>query len=718
MEPNEPMMPMDGFMQPPPMMQQPAAPVATVGIVREPDPAETAARKALVKEWENKVIRAKKHWERAFKNMKEDTDFYMGKQWPYATERDDRYVANLVQRHVQTRVASLYAKNPKAVAKRRRKLDFQIWNEEQSQLQEAQAINELTMAQTGGMQSPEAMALMEDVKNGFLMRSKLDKVARTLEVVFHYLLEHNNFKSQMKQLVRRTCVTGVGYVKVGYQRSVGKRPEDVEKITDIKEQIRVLETLIQDQQDAKFDENSHKFEQMKLMLKELSEKEDTILDEGLVFDFPQTQNIIVDPRCRQLKGFIGADWVCQEFLMTTDEVKEIYQIDLGTSYTRHEQAPQTWNSEKNKDDDCCVCRIWEIYSKRDGMKYVIAEGYPDFLVEPSCPEIKLRRFWPFFTLIFNEVESDRDIFPPSDVRLIKPVQLEYNLARQRLREHRNANRPLYVVPVGSLNETDVKKLMDRQPNEVIQLNSLQPGQDVGTIIQQVKPVPLDAGLYDVSPLMEDMFRVVGSQEANLGGTTGSTATEVSVAESSRMSSIGSNVDDLDDFLTDLCRASGQVLLTNMDPMTAQKIAGPGASWPVLSAQEIAEELMLEVAAGSSGRPNKAAEIANFERLAPTILQIPGIDPTWLAKEAIRRMDDGLDLSEAVKAAIPSIVAQNAMQQAQQTAMGEPALQGVGGSMNAPAPGAAPGAPMGGTPIPNSEGVPNIPAPMTYANIPG
>lgn len=721
MEPNDPMLqapmaqPMDQYMMPPPAPM----PQAPVGIKRDPDPAETAARKALVKDWENKVIRAKKHWDRSFKNMKEDTDFYMGKQWPYHTERDDRYVANLIQRHVQTRVASLYAKNPKAVAKRRRKLDFQIWNEEQSQLQEAQAMNEMVMVQSGGMmQSPEAMALMEDVKNGFVMRSKMDKVARTLEVVFHYLLEHNNFKGQMKQLVRRTCVTGVGFVKVGYQRSVGKRPEDAEKITDVKEQIRVLETLIQDQQDAKFDENNAKYEQMKLMLKELSEKEDTILDEGLVFDFPQTQNIIVDPKCRQLKTFIGADWVAQEFILSTDEVKEIYNIDLGTSYTRHEKTPETWTSEKSKDDDCCVCRIWEIYCKRDGMKYVIAEGYPDFLVEPSCPEIKLRRFWPFYTLIFNEVESDRDIYPPSDVRLLKPIQLEYNLARQRLREHRNANRPLYVVPVGALNETDVKKLMDRQPNEVIQLNSLQPGQDVGTIIQQVKPVPIDAGLYDVSPLMEDMFRVVGSQEANLGGTTGSTATEVSVAESSRMSSIGSNVDDLDDFLTDLCRGAGQVLLTNMDPMTATKIAGPGASWPVLSAQEIAEELMLEVAAGSSGRPNKAAEIANFERLAPTILQIPGIDPAWFAKEAIRRMDDGLDLSEAIKAAIPSIVAQNAMDQAQQAAMGEPALQGMNGSMNAPAPAAAPGAPMGGTPIPNSAGVPNIPTPVTYAEIPG
>ena len=720
MEPSElPGQPIGGDPMMGQMMPQPQMPEQLpVGIKREPDPAATAARKALVKEWENKIVKAKKHWERHMKSMKEDTDFYMGKQWPYHGERDDRYVANIVQRHVQTRVASLYAKNPKAVAKRRNKLDFRMWNGEQSQLMEAQAVNELTMAQTGGMQNPVSMAIMQDVQEGFAMRGKLDKVAKTLEIVFHYLLEHNNFKTQMKQLVRRTCVTGVGFVKVSYQRSVGKRPEDVEKITDIKEQLRVLETLIQDQQDSKFDENHAKYEQMQLMLKELAEREDAILDEGLVFDFPQTQSLILDTRCRQLKGFIGAEWIAQEFLLTIDEVKEIYQIDLGTTFTRQESVPQTWQSDRNREEETATCRIWEIYSKRDGMKYVIADGYPDFLVEPSCPEIKLKRFWPFFSLVFNEVESDRDIYPPSDVRLLRPVQLEYNLARQRLREHRNANRPLYVVPVGALNESDVKKLMDRQPNEVIQLNSLQPGQDVGTIIQQVKPVPIDPTLYDVSPLMEDMFRVVGSQEANLGGTTGSTATEVSVAESSRMSSIGSNVDDLDDFLTELCRSAGQVLLTNMDPMTAEKIAGPGASWPTMSAQDIADELMLEVAAGSSGRPNKAAEIANFERLAPTIMQIPGIDPAWFAKEAIRRLDDGLDLTEAIKAAIPSIVAQNAMQQAQQTAMGEPSLQGGSGAMNAPTPTtSAPGAPVGGTTIPGSEMVPNIPSPVTYANIP-
>ena len=682
------------------------------GIKRKPDENLSASRRALVREWTDKIVRAKKHWELAHRHMKEDSDFYMGKQWPFHRGDDDRYVANLAQRHVQTRVAALYAKNPKAIAKRRRVMDFQIWEGGASELMMAKTANDESLMFMGAP-NPASMALMQDVQQGFAKRRKLDKVAETLEIVFKQTLEHQNFKIQMKQLVRRVCVTGVGFVKIGYHRVMGNRPEDVEKITDVTEQLRVLERLELDHKDDKFDDNSAKAEQHRLLLKELTEKQqqnETITDEGLVFDFPQSCNIIIDTRCRQLQGFIGAEWVAQEFLLTCNEVKETYGIDLGTTYTRQEQKlSESGMSEKTSDD---LARVWEIYNKRDGLKYVIADGYPDFLVEPGCPEIKLRRFWPFFTLLFNEVESDREIYPPSDVRLLKPIQQEYNLARQRLREHRNANRPLYVTPVGMLSENDVKKLMDRQPNEVIQLNSLQPGQAVNQVIQPMAPIPIDPSLYDTSMFMEDLFRVVGSQEANLGGGTGNTATEVSVAESSRMSSLGSHVDDLDEFLTDICKASSQVLLTLMDPMTATKIAGPGASWPTLSAQEIADELYLEIEAGSSGRPNKATEIANFERLAPLLIQIPGIDPTWLAKEAIKRMDDGIDLTEAVKAAIPSIVAQNAQKEmggapgGAPGGMGGPAAQG-GASMPGPE-AAAPGAPSGG-----NANVPNMPPAKSY-----
>lgn len=635
--------------------QQEAEPQkASSGIVREISPEQTVARRALVREWQDRIIRAKKHWENPHKRMREDMDFLMGKQWPWHSESDDRYVANLVQRHVQQRVASLYAKNPKAIAKRRDTMDFTIWDGDASQLQSAQVANDIALQNTG-MPDPSSVALMQDVQQGFERRRMMEKIAKTLEIVFHHIIETQNVKDQMKQLVRRTCVTGVGFAKIGFHRVMGKRPEDVEKITDITEQMRKLERLMADRQDNIFDENSIKYEEYRLLFNEYSQKNDAIIEEGLVFDFPPSANIIIDPRCRQLKGFVGAEWVAQEFILTLDEVKEIYSVDLGTNYTR-----QVEDSKRNTDDKCDneLARVWEIYSKKDGMKLVVADGYNEFLQEPGHPEVQLKRFWPFFVLAFNEVENDKEIYPPSDVRLLMPIQKEYNLARQRLREHRNANRPLYATPVGMLSESDIRKLMDRAPNEVVQLNSLQPGQKVADLLQPVQPIAIDPSLYDTSMLIDDMMRVVGSQEANIGGTSNSTATEVSVSESSRQTALGSNVDDLDGFLSELCKACGQLLLVMMDPETAKTIAGPGAMWPTLSAAQVSDELLLTIEAGSSGRPNKASDIANFERLAPTLIQIPGIDPTWLAKEAIRRMDDGLDLTEAVRATLPSIVAMN------------------------------------------------------------
>jgi hypothetical protein len=654
-------------------------------ITRKPPDDLSLARRALAASWMDKVQRAKAHWENVHKRMREDMDFFMGKQWYDQREDDDRYVANLVQRHVQQRVSALYAKNPKAVAKRRKTMDFVLWEEDPNQLITAQMKNEMSMQQTG-MPDPQALAILQDVTQGMERRRVLDRVAKTMEILFEDIIERGNVKQHMKQLVRRVCVTGVGFVKIGYHRVMQKRPEDAEKITDVTEQLSTLERLIADRQDDKYSEDHAKAEQLRLLLADLSNKPEMVVDEGLVFDFPQSSSIIVDPRCRQLKGFIGADWVAQEFILTVDEVKEIYSTDVSVSYTKQEHVSRTDPilSDDGKKSDCDLVRVWEIYCKRDGLKYVVADGYPDFLGEPYCPEIKLRRFWPFFVLTFNEVENDRHIYPPSDVRLLTPIQREYNLARQRLREHRNSNRPLYVAPVGMLSDEDIARLQDREANAVIQLSAMQPGQAVNQVIQPMQPIQIDPALYDTTFLFEDIMRTVGSQEANLGSTAGSTATEVSVAESSRMTSLGSNVDDLDEFLSEMTKSAGEVLLAMMDAQTVQKICGPGSMWPTMSAQEISDQLMLDIQAGSSGRPNKAAEIANFERLAPTLIQIPGIDPVWFAKEAIKRMDDGLDLTDAIRATLPSIVAMNAQKQ---MPTGDPAsdpnAQGGQGGQNGP-----------------------------------
>ena len=77
------------------------------------------------------------------------------------------------------------------------------------------------------------------------------------------------------------------------------------------------------------------------------------------------------------------------------------------------------------------------------------------------------------------------------------------------------------------------------------------------------------------------------------------------------------------------------------------------------------------------------------RVLPYIIQIPGIDPKWLAKEVLKRMDDKLDLDEALSENAESIVAMNGMKDANAAAGMQ---QGVQGSMNAP----QQGSPAGGS----------------------
>jgi len=643
---------------------------------------EDQSRANLVGEWVSKIQAAKKHWGDKFNAMRDDMSFARGHQWS-KSKKDDRYRANIVQRHIQQRTASLYARNPKFVATRRETMDFEVWDGSSASLQSAYA-----GAQMGDAAS---MQMLQDFTAGLQRRQMLDRIGKTMEIVFKHQLTEQipPFKTQMKQLVRRTLTCAVGFVKLGYQRAMQMRPEDAEKITDVREQLATLERIAADAGENKIEDTSAEITRLRLILQDLENRPLLVEREGLVFDFPSSTSIIVDPACRLMKGFVGAGWVAQEYLLTVDQVKEIYKVDLAsTSYTRYRRDGEKRGFNELGSDqpiDAMVC-VWEIYSKADRLMYVVADGYKEFLEQPAEPPVKIDRFWPIFDLSFNELEDPNDIYPPSDVELLRPMQEEYNRARQGLREHRHANRPKTAVQRGLLDDEDKAKLQNHPANAVIEMNALQPGAKISDVLQPIEGPRISPDLYDTGAALQDVQLVVGSQEANLGTTSGATATEVSVAEGTRSSNIQSNVDDLDDFLSILARSAGQVLLQEMSAETVKKIAGRGAVWPELSMQEIADELTLEIEAGSSGRPNRAAEIQAFERMAPLLMQIPGISPEWMAKQAVQRLDDRIDFTAAIAAGVQSIMAMNRMKQ---IGTGDPATdpnaQGGAGGQGVPSP---------------------------------
>ena len=663
-------------------------------IDREP-PQPPEPRRRLVSRWQSRVRFDKKHHDPAFKRMRRNMAFAHGDQWDQDAilggaqpgQTDRRYVANIALRHVQQRTASLYATNPTVEAKKRERLLSVIWDGDmatlqQAQQQMAQAVQAQAMqAQATGQPvtpgtpppglSPQAMAIITDFKNVQGYNKMLERVCKTLELLWKYNIDEQTFafKMMMKLTVRRAIVASVGYVKLGFQRTTTMNPEIATRIADMKERIATIDRIAADIADKELAPDSAEAEQLRLSVQALMQEPQIILREGLLFDYPDSTAIIPDSKCKSLRGFLGADWVTQEYLLTREEILEIYGVDVGTNFRAYtsegdvSDAPDPRDESDEEDGESRKSRgaVWEIYSRKDGLVYVVCDGYPDFLREPAAPEVYLDQFWPWFAMVLNEGYHDKELYPKSDIDLIRDMQLEINRARQGLREHRRANRPKIISAAGILEDPDKTKLANHPANALIELNGLQPGQKVEDLLQAMKMPPIDPELYDTNATFEDILRVLGQDQASMGQTTSATATEASVAQASQHTDLSSCIDDQDELLSALAMAAGKILMMNVSAQTVQKVVGPGACWPELTKADVAEAIYLTVRAGSTGRPNKQQEVQNAQILFPMLQRVPGINPEWMARELIKRLDDRLDLTDAFVEGMPSMDALNRIQ---------------------------------------------------------
>lgn len=609
---------------------------------------------ATLARWQSRIEAAKTKWEPDFERMKMNMRFAMGYQWPGQTDLDcDQYVSNITLRSVNMKVASLYARNPKAIARPRKRLEYMVWDEKRESL---------ALAIMRGGADVESAAIIEDYWQGSQLKVMLERIARTLEAVYQYQIDRHEpeFKKQMKRLVRRAVITGVGFVRLRFERQfessiTSNRDDNV--VTMARQAQEILERIIE----GEVHPTDAEAEQLRVLQLAMSQQpEARLMTERLVFDFPPATSIIVDPSCESLHDFVGADWIVQEYVMPIRECNEYFEVDVQQPTVESKPNPAL---PAGQPEDALI-EVWEVFDKRTQTCFFMANGHKDYLAPPQPVYPRLHRFWPVFALTFNDIESecgeDSTIYPPSDVQLLKSAQREWNRTREELRNHRNANRPKYVTPSGSLTEQDLSNLESTPSSGIIQLQSLQPGQKAGDVLQPVQHVPVDPTLYDITSLKEDVMFTTGQQEANLGPAPSNvTATVGTIAEQSRLSVTSSNVDDLDEFLSDLAKAGGETLMLNMQLETVKAIAGPGAVWPETDRELFANEVMLEIEAASSGRPNRAVEIANFERMAPLLAQA-GANPMFLVREGVKRLDDRLDVDEA----FPLLPAANPMVQPQ------------------------------------------------------
>lgn len=655
----------------------------------------------FIKRWTATIKAAKKYHEKAFKRMKKNRQlvrYGCDKAW----HESGKYRTNITLRHVTRKAADLYARNPRAVAKRRTRLDYKIWDGNPLSLQQAQ------MALQEGIMDPNAMALLQEVQSVKQQQLMLTRVGETLQALFHHSLDSQqpSFKVQAKGAVRKSVIDGASFVKLDFYREF--ESDLTPLLQDQAPHPAQLEGTIRSAADHASEDNDEasKVDAALAQASLQAHQENIISREGMLYTFLAADELIIDPKCRNLRSFEGADWIAYEALRSPEQIREVYGVDLGNKFTSYNEeevpgAKRFESSEEGNKNDKGAALVWEVQDKRTGNVFTLADGYDHFLEEPAAPMIILDRFFNAIPLLFNEIESPDELYPPSDVEMLEHAQYEYNRARHGLREHRQASRPRYVAPKGKFEEPEKEMIANCGAHTLIEMAGLVPGESIQNVVQAFPTLGVDPNLYETGSILDDTLRSTGSQEANFGGTSGSTATESQIAEGSRVASVNSNVDDLDDWLSELAECAGAALFQNMSMETVTKIAGPGAVWPEFMTADVSAEMFLEVKAGSAGRPNKAAELANLERAAPILLQTPGVDPVWFAREVIKRLDDGLDIDEALVSGMPSMVAQNAAVGRASTdpnsATAGGGENGQGGANNAPDPQTNEPGPQGGFP---------------------
>ena len=165
------------------------------------------ARRQLVKDLCDAVKEDRDYWDYAFKRMKSWRKFARGLQWPGMDKKElgdsDRpYVANVTMRHLKQRTASIYAKNPNYMYRRKKRLTSTVWDGTAKQLMVAQQAIQAGLDTTG-----RQLAIITDAIKTRQEAEMVGKVGDTLTALYGYFVTEQTPPAKM--MMKKTVLTSL-----------------------------------------------------------------------------------------------------------------------------------------------------------------------------------------------------------------------------------------------------------------------------------------------------------------------------------------------------------------------------------------------------------------------------------------------------------------------------------------------------------------------------
>ena len=596
-------------------------------------------RKELIQRWNNRLEHARKHDQHIRKRYADDRRVARGDtEWLVDT--------NLVNAILEILMAFVYAKDP----------DISV-----------------TVAPSVGKSRSRELA----------------EVTETLQIVVSRLLKDAGLKRKAKRMVRSAMTVGVGWLKATMQTRTERDPMIEAQLNDLRQNLDRVTALKAELAAGEAGSEGATRQEIEDNITALEAKLERQVTIGLALDFFVADDVLVSPECGELVNYVDAPWISFRFYKPKEEVKaltgwddsKLQHANLYHQRQRNgdESGPGAASGDKSTewiratDQDAETVEgflaVEEIHSKRDGVVYTLVDGCGEYWArEPFAPR-QSSRFYDCFLLGFHWIDGDRH--PQSDVYQLKRLQDEYGRTRSNFAEHRKRSIPATVVDGSAIPPAELDKIKNSQLGEWVAINQAVPGEDLRKAFAPKSYAQFDPMLYNTQPIMTDIEKVSGAQDAMQSGVqVEKTATEAEIQNNGFGARIGTRKDELEDVFTELAQHVAELAMQTLDSEFVTRLAGINAVWPKLSIDEIHYGFNIAVKAGSTGKPNTAAQRAAWSTLLPLIEKIitvvgnfrsQGPQMEWAAqpyiellRETVNRLDDNFDIERLLP--VPPAVA--------------------------------------------------------------
>ncbi len=483
------------------------------------------------------------------------------------------------------------------------------------------------------------------------MRDERKRFSETMEILVSKAWSLADMKGEARTAVGATLTTSLGWMKLAWHEDRGLDPVSKRRLASLQENLANVDMLRQKVAEG----GSENLDALRAEIVEsmaaIESNTEELIARGLVVDAVPGEDMTTPIGVTRVAKPTEAPWLAHRFFMSINKARTTFsdvapekwkkvstysqrkpRIAVNIGYGEHlgvepitDDAGQFTQSadgktvEMNADSNGDFVCGHEIWDKTEGVIRTVIEGMDCYARPPHAPEIAVTRFYPFYNMAF--VEADGQRYPQSLVMRSYGLQDEYNARRSALKKQRHRAVQGILADATMLDKDEAGKIKVSVEGEITYINTTNNAQ-----MQQVfmaKPtVRLDPALYEIDSIRRDFEEMWGIQQALQGGVTvEKTATEADIQQQGFSTRTAFMREPLEAALQEMAVATAEILLQRLNSEDAMEFAGPGAVWPDnASVADLASLVSVQIRAGSTGKPNTAAERNAWAQTMPMVTE--------------------------------------------------------------------------------------------------